>query len=94
MDFQVMDEAVTLEGRGIALLIDLGDEADPTLEAALADGCLIQDARGAVHTVDRVTRQDGFICLLLLDGSEDYFGRLFRDVLVDATHFILLEGRR
>ena len=88
MEFQVMDEAVVLEGRGLALIVN--DEQD----AAFSDGCRIQDIRGRVHEVESVTRQDGLICLFIRNGDATYFGRLFRDVLVDATLFTLTaEGR-
>ena len=86
MEFRVMDEAVVLEDRGLALFINEGDEA------AFRDGCRIRDVRGAVHVVDQVTTQDGITCLFIRNGDATYFGRLFRDVLVDATLFTLLLG--
>ena len=86
MDFWVMDEPVEFPGRGLALLVNEGDES------AFADGCLVRDVRGRVHTVSHVSRQEGLTCLYLCDGDAAYFGRLFRDVMVDATHFVLLEG--
>lgn len=88
MDFWVIDEAVVFEGRGLTLLINEGDES------AFADGCRVRDVRGRVHTVSRVSRQEGMTCLYLCDGDAAYFERLFRDVMVDATHFTLLEGGR
>jgi len=86
MDFRVMDEAADFAGRGLALLVNEGDGA------AFADGCRIRDIRGRVHVVDRVTRQEDLTCLFIRGGDEAYFGRLFRDVFVDATLFTLLEG--
>ena len=47
----------------------------------------IRDARGNVHTVAQVTCQDGLYTLYLPDGDPAYFGRLLRDVRVDATCF-------
>lgn len=88
MDFHVVDEAVVFEGRGLVLLISDGDEA------AFSDGCRVQDVRGRVHTVARVSRQEGMTCLYLGQADAAYFERLFRDVLVDATRFTLLEGGR
>jgi len=84
MEFRVMDEAVVFDGRGLALLIN---EAE---NDAFADGCRIRDIRGATHVVEYITRQDGLICLFLRDADADYFGRLLRDVKVDATLFTLL----
>lgn len=86
MNFRVMDESITLEGRGVLLFVNEGDDG------AFADGCRIRDVRGAVHVVDQVTRQDGLTGLLLRRGDAIYFERLFRDVLVDATLFTLLES--
>lgn len=88
MDFRVMDEAVVFEGRGLALLINEGDDA------AFADGCRIRDVRGLEHVVEYVTRQDDLTCLFIRNGDANYFGRLFRDVLVDATLFTLLTEAR
>ena len=84
MEFRVMDEAVVLEGRGLALLVNEGD----TLP--FAPGCVIRDARGHVHTVEAVVREDDVICLYIRNADADYFGRLLRNVLLDATHFTLL----
>ena len=88
MDFRVMDEAVVFEGRGLALIVN--DEED----VAFVDGCHIRDVRGKEHEVDSVTRQDGLTCLFIRNGDATYFGRLFRDVLVDATLFTLLMEAR
>jgi len=81
-----MDEAADLAGRGLMLLVNEGDVSRFT------DGCRIRDVRGRVHTVERVTRQEDLTCLFIRNGDAAYFGRLFRDVLVDATLFTLLEG--
>ena len=85
MQFRVMDETVNLGGRGLALLVNEGDES------ALRDGCRIRDVRGNEHVVARVSTQDGLTVLLLENGDEAYFGRLFRDIFVDATLFTLVE---
>jgi hypothetical protein len=84
MEFRVMDEAAVFEGRGLALLVNEGDSA------AFAGGCRIRDIRGNVHTVEAVSSEEDITILYLRDGDADYFGRLFRNVLVDATLFTLL----
>ncbi len=86
MDFRVMDEAVIFGDRGLALLVNEGNNIP------FIDGCHIRDIRGEVHIIEFVTEQEGLICLFVRSGDEVYFGRLFRDVLVDATLFTLLEG--
>ena len=86
MEFTVMDEAVIFAGHGLTLIVNEG-ESD-----ALCDGCRIRDVRGTVHTVQRVSRQEGMICLYLPDAETAYMERLLRDVRVDATRFTLLEG--
>ena len=86
MEFTVMDEAVIFTGRGLTLIVNEGDSD------ALCDGCRIRDVRGAVHTVQRVSRQEGMVCLYLPDAETAYIERLLRDVRVDATRFTLLEG--
>ena len=75
---RMMDEVIDLEGLGIALLCVAG---------APRNGMRIRDARGNVHTVADVTEQEGMYTLYLPDGDAAYFGRLFRDVRVDATLF-------
>ena len=86
MEFRVMDEAIDFEGRGLALLINEGEDD------LFADGCQIRDIRGTVHVVEYVTRQGGLTCLFIRNGDARYFGRLFRDILVDATLFTLFTG--
>ena len=77
---RIMDEAVDLGARGVALLcLEYGREPYA--------GMRIRDARGNVHTVAQVTCQDGLYTLYLPDGDPAYFGRLLRDVRVDATCF-------
>ena len=84
MEFRVMDEAVVFEGRGLALLVNEGEGV------LFTDGCRIRDIRGAVHTVEKVSIQETLTILYLRGGDADYFGRLFRNVLVDSTLFTLL----
>ena len=85
MEFRVIDEPIVFEGRGLALLVNEGN-AD-----AFTDGCLIRDIRGNTHVVLQVTEQEGLTCLYLRDADTDYFERLFRNVMLDATLFMLLE---
>ena len=47
----------------------------------------IRDARGSVHAGSSVSEQDGLVTMHLPEGAESYFGRLFRDIRVDATLF-------
>ena len=84
MEFRVMDEAAVFEGRGLALLVNEGDAA------AFADGCRIRDILGAVHTVEYVDQKEDLTVLFIRSGDANYFGRLFRNVTVDATLFTLL----
>ncbi|NLV57801.1 MAG: hypothetical protein GXY67_03440 [Clostridiales bacterium] len=81
---RVMDEAMDIGGRGVALILEA--DANPPPE-----GSRIQDARGNVHTVLQVWEQDGVQVMLVEGGDLAYFERLFRDVRVDATAFALAE---
>ena len=77
---RILDEAIDLGPRGVALLcVEYAKEPYA--------GMRLRDARGNVHTVARVSCQDGLYTLYLPDGDPSYFGRLLRDVRVDATHF-------
>ncbi|NLI20394.1 MAG: hypothetical protein GX418_02420 [Clostridiales bacterium] len=84
MEFRVMDEPLVLEGHGAVLLVTDCDGCPFTV------GCRIRDARGTVHVVAQITRQEGLVCLLIQGGDADYFGRLFRNIRLDATLFTLL----
>lgn len=84
MEFWVMDEAVAFPGRGLALVVNEGDSD------AFTDGCRIRDVLGGIHTVERVSCQEALVLLYIKEGDADYFGRLFRNVRVDATLFTLL----
>ncbi len=75
---QFIDDVIDLSPFGVALLC---------VEGAPRDGMRIRDARGNIHFVSSVTESDGIYTLHIPDGSADYFGRLFRNVLLDATHF-------
>jgi len=78
MLLRVMDEVIELGGLGIALLCTAGEPRD---------GMRIRDARGNVHAVESVAEADGLFTLYIPQGDAAYFGRLFRDVRVDATLF-------
>ena len=86
MKLRLLDEVMDLGPRGAALFC-LAEEG----AAALAPGARLTDVRGNVHTVEAVTRQDGLATLYLPAGDAAYFGRLFRDVRIDATLFTLEE---
>ncbi|MCI5957376.1 MAG: hypothetical protein MRZ54_10365 [Clostridiales bacterium] len=86
MTLRLLDEVMDLGSRGAALFCLAEDGA------ALAPGARLTDARGNKHTVDAVTRQDGLVTLYLSSGDAAYFGRLFRDVRIDATLFAFEEG--
>ena len=75
---RMMDEVIDLAGFGAALLCIAGEPRT---------GMRIRDARGQEHAVGSVSEQDGLYTLHLPEGDADYFGRLFRDVRVDATLF-------
>lgn len=82
---RVMDEAMDIGGRGVALLLEEG-AAPPTV------GSRLRDARGMVHTVLRVQEQEGIWMVLVEGGDLAYFERLFRDVRVDALSFEMEEA--
>lgn len=73
-----LDEVIEMNGHGIALLC---------VEGEAHSGMRIRDARGNVHEVASVSDADGLQVLLLPAGDANYFGRLFRDIRVDATRF-------
>lgn len=77
---RLMDEVIELGQRGIALLC-VESQRPPYA------GMRLRDARGNVHAVARVSEQGGLYTLYLPEGDAGYFGRLFRDVRVDATRF-------
>jgi hypothetical protein len=88
MDFRVMDEPAVFEGRGLALLVN------EVCGCQFTNGCRIRDIFGKEHEVEHVTNQEGLICLYIRNGDAAYFERLFRNILVDATLFTLVEEAR
>ncbi len=82
MKLRLLDEVLELGERGIALLW-MESEEDVRPYA----GMKLRDARDNVHTVVSVSEQEELTTLYLPQGNAEYFGRLFRDVRVDATLF-------
>ena len=79
---RLLDEVMELGERGIALLwLEAEGETSPYA------GMKLRDARGNVHKVASVSEHETVVTLYLPDGDADYFGRLFRDVRIDATLF-------
>lgn len=79
---RLLDEVMDLGARGVALL---WVEADG--ETVPRPGMRLRDARGNVHTIAAVTSEQGISTLLIPDGSASYFGRLFRDIRIQADVF-------
>lgn len=75
---RLLDEVIDLGLAGVALLC---------MEGEPREGMRLRDARGKIHQVASVSESDGLYTLHLPEGDADYFGRLFRDVRVDATLF-------
>lgn len=82
MELITLDEALELKGRGVALLC-MDEETASLLKA----GMTLVDARGERHVLGSVKEHEGVWTLLLPQGDAAYFGRLFRDVRIDATRF-------
>ena len=79
---RLLDEVMDLGARGTALLwMEAEGETEPYA------GMKLRDARGNVHTVASVTSEQGVFTLLIPDGSAAYFGRLFRDIRIQADVF-------
>lgn len=79
---RLLDEVMELGERGIALLwLESEGETRPYA------GMKLRDARGNVHEVTSVSEQESVTTLYLPRGDAGYFGRLFRDVRIDATLF-------
>ena len=83
MEFRVLDEVVEIEGKGLMLFA--AEEDCPTLN----DGCRIRDSKGNIHLIDKVSCHEGLTTLYIRGVHANYFRRLFRNVLVDATLFVL-----
>jgi len=82
MQLRLLDEVMDLGERGVALLwLEMEGESRPRA------GMRIRDARGQVHEVAAVSEQDGVSTLYIPQGKAEYFGRLFRDVRIDAALF-------
>lgn len=80
---RLLDEVMDLGERGIALLwMEASGETVPYA------GMKLRDARGNVHTVASVTSDEGVCTLLIPDGDANYFGRLFRDIRIQADVFV------
>ena len=75
---RLMDEVIDLGVAGVALLCAEGEPKE---------GMKLRDARGNVHTVFSVSGEEGLYTLHIPDGDAAYFGRLFRDIRIDATFF-------
>ena len=82
MQLRLLDEVMELGDRGIALLwLEAEGEVRPHA------GMRLRDARGNVHEVADVSSHESVMTLYLPAGDASYFGRLFRDVRIDATLF-------
>lgn len=79
---RLLDEVMDLGERGVALLwMEASSETTPFA------GMKLRDARGNVHEVAAVTHEEGVYTLLIPGGNADYFGRLFRDIRIQADAF-------
>jgi len=79
---RLLDEVMDLGERGAALLwLEAEGEAVPHADMK------IRDARGNVHEVAAVTREEQVYTLFIPGGDAAYFGRLFRNIFVDARVF-------
>ncbi len=79
---RLVDDVMDLGERGIALLwMEAEGETIPHA------GMKLRDAKGNVHAVTDVACDEGVYTLLIPEGNADYFGRLFRNVFLDACVF-------
>lgn len=79
---RLLDEVMDLGERGAALLwLEAEGETVPH------EGMKLRDARGNVHEVAAVTREQHVYTLFIPGGSAAYFDRLFRNVFIDACVF-------
>ena len=79
---RLLDEVMDLGERGVALLwMETDGETIPYA------GMKLRDARGTVHTVASVSSEQGVYTLLISSGDAAYFGRLFRDIRIQADVF-------
>ncbi|MBQ7867084.1 MAG: hypothetical protein IJ354_02940 [Clostridia bacterium] len=75
---RLLDEVIDLGALGAVLFCAEGQPQS---------GLKLRDARGNVHIVSSVTKEDDLYTLHIADGDAAYFERLFRDVRIDATRF-------
>lgn len=79
---RLLDEVMDLGERGVALLwMEAAGETVPF------SGIKLRDARGNVHAVSAVSCDQGVYTLLVPEGDAEYFGRLFRDIRIQADVF-------
>ena len=83
MTLRVLDEVLTMGGRGVLLLTE--ESGLP-----LAAGTRLKDARGNEHTLTRVALHEEWLTLFIENGDASYFERLFRDICIDATTFEIM----
>lgn len=82
MQLRLLDEVMDLGERGAALLwLETEGEAVPH------EGMKLRDAQGNVHEVTSVTGEQHVYTLFISGGDAAYFGRLFRNIFVDARAF-------
>ena len=82
MQLRLLDEVMDLGERGAALLwMEAEGEAVPH------DGMKLRDAKGNIHHVSLVTREENVYTLLLPEGNAAYFERLFRNIFIEACLF-------
>ncbi len=84
MELRILDEVMPLPGLGL-MLMSMDEARAEGLVELVGQGALLEDARGNRHGIAGCQEQEGVYLLHLPDGDADYFERLFRNVLVDAT---------
>ena len=79
---RLLDDVMDLGERGVALLwLEAEGETVPH------EGMKLRDARGNMHEVSAVTREQQVYTLYIPGGEAAYFERLFRNIFVDARAF-------
>ena len=79
---RLLDEVMDLGERGVSLFwMEMEGEKAPYA------GMKLKDAKGNVHEVNCVSREENVYTLLIKDGDAAYFGRLFRNIFIDACLF-------
>ena len=79
---RLLDDVMDLGEHGAALVWLQSDG-----ETVPYEGMRIRDAHGNVHEIAAVTREEHVYTLLIPKGDAAYFGRLFRNIFVDARVF-------